>query len=339
MELALLDPEHVPPVPEAHPALRRRRPATRAALQVRDGGMGMRKHLLTRYKQGKLTASSLTTICWHAVRGGHAGLDDLALHPEATNAADFLRRAIGVRAAETFYHGSVPMWDHEEQERQLFSLPFCLPHEEMSREFALDPSPFIVAEQTDPQLPPNFLAHPTVVEKGGLAFPVGYFSDAVPHTKSDSFIAFYWSNGLTGKRYLVTAVRKKDLCQCGCKGMCTLGTVYRIICWSFGALGAGTHPLTRHDGTPLDARRAGVAGQPLAGGYCGVLTEFRADLLEFVSACGFKNWKSNQRPCFLCMATREDWFNFPPSVAACRWELVDDAAYAAQVFRNYMYLN
>eukprot|EP00959_Pyramimonas_sp_CCMP1952_P090131 1886784-Pyramimonas_sp.AAC.1 len=31
----------------------------------------------------------------------------------------------------------------------------------------------------------------------------GIFSDAVPHTKTDGFFAHYWSNTLTGRRYLI----------------------------------------------------------------------------------------------------------------------------------------
>eukprot|EP00969_Alexandrium_andersonii_P161011 7115508-Alexandrium_andersonii.AAC.1 len=62
-----------------------------------------------------------------------------------------------------------------------------------------------------------------------MAVPVGYFSDGAPHTKKDSFMAFYWSNVLTQKRHLITVLRKSDLCKCGCKGFCTTGGLLKAI--------------------------------------------------------------------------------------------------------------
>eukprot|EP00969_Alexandrium_andersonii_P282409 12485172-Alexandrium_andersonii.AAC.1 len=72
-------------------------------------------------------------------------------------------------------------------------------------------------------LPPLYHRHTLVQSKGHFACPVGYFSDAVPHTKKDSFYAFFWSNMFSGTRYLICPLRKSDLCRCGCRGLCTFG--------------------------------------------------------------------------------------------------------------------
>eukprot|EP00959_Pyramimonas_sp_CCMP1952_P389933 8172080-Pyramimonas_sp.AAC.1 len=65
--------------------------------------------------------------------------------------------------------------------------------------------------------------------KGGLAFPVGYYSDGAPRTKKDSFIAFSSGNFVASARRTIAIARKSDACQCGCRGMCTLAAVMRII--------------------------------------------------------------------------------------------------------------
>eukprot|EP00959_Pyramimonas_sp_CCMP1952_P231218 4833126-Pyramimonas_sp.AAC.1 len=46
---------------------------------------------------------------------------------------------------------------------------------------------------------PVFSTHEAVVANPGQACPAGFFSDGVPHTKKDSFIAFYFCTGLTEK--------------------------------------------------------------------------------------------------------------------------------------------
>eukprot|EP00959_Pyramimonas_sp_CCMP1952_P205829 4304351-Pyramimonas_sp.AAC.1 len=64
-----------------------------------------------------------------------------------------------------------------------------LPREQYASSFADDPS------QSDPinfdvsELPPEFLEHEVTRESPGRASPLGFYSDAVPHIKRDSFIA------------------------------------------------------------------------------------------------------------------------------------------------------
>ena len=40
----------------------------------------------------------------------------------------------------------------------------------------------------------------------------------------------------------------------------------------------------------------------------------RADLLEIVSACGFKTWQHVNNPCFCCTSDRDSLFEFPASI-------------------------
>ena len=50
--------------------------------------------------------------------------------------------------------------------------------------------------------------------------------------------------------------------------------------------------LARNPGLELLPNDGVGWGAELAGGICGALVEMRADLLEFVGACGFKNWQN-----------------------------------------------
>ena len=85
-----------------------------------------------------------------------------------------------------------------------------------------------------------------------------------------------------------------------------------------------------------DESRKEQGGKPLADGHAGALVEFRADLLEFVTACGFKRWSSNDHPCFLCHCNKENLFRFPASISASSWEDRDVASYHQHVERALM---
>eukprot|EP00969_Alexandrium_andersonii_P151293 6689665-Alexandrium_andersonii.AAC.1 len=116
--------------------------------------------------------------------------------------------------------------------------PMNAPHEHFAALYDANPTAFDYdLDESAGNLPPTFWKHPVYQAKKQQAYPVGYFSDAVPHTKKDSFIVFYWSCLLGDtKRHMICSVRKADLCKCGCKGFCTLGAILRMIAWSFNAL-------------------------------------------------------------------------------------------------------
>ena len=181
-------------------------------------------------------------------------------------------------------------------------------------------------------LPSTYANHPVTLEHGQQSFPIGYFSDGVPHTKTDSFIAHYWSNPVTSRRYLICAVRKKDLCQCGCKGWCTFTGILRVIVWSMNALACGRHPEFDHNGDPFkDDLRWANRGFQIAQGTCGALCEYRGDLLEMVSLLGFKRWQTPTTPCMCCRTTRDDMFNYPVTMDRCSWAPRDQADYNRSV--------
>ena len=285
-----------------------RGPPPEAAAPIRDevraGGNGLRKYLLSQYKAGHLNARQLASTCYWSTHGGCFGVADLALHPDIDHAAEHVRAALDVRSLESFYVVDMPVWDHENQVRTHVKFPFNLPHEQVAASFLEDPRQWDPINFDADALPPEFSDHSVVRDGDVRVFPVGYYSDAVPHTRSDSFIAYYLSNGLNARRFLLCSVRKSDLCKCGCKGYCTLGQVLRVLTWSFTALASGIYPATSHDNGPLDHRRSLLRGTEIASGWRGALCEIRADLLEITQALGFKNWQNPLNPCFVCSCIR-----------------------------------
>ena len=171
------------PEPELN---RRVRSEAMKLLSDKDGGRGLRKHLLSRYKKGKLTAQALCTTAYHAVRGGAQGIEDLALDPASHHHAEHLRMAIEARSLDQFYFADIPMHNHENESRELIPFPLSLPHEEFAREFALKPHEFMISEQTSPQLPPTWNSNIIVEENGAdRVCPLGYFQMRC-HTQSET---------------------------------------------------------------------------------------------------------------------------------------------------------
>ena len=123
---------------------------------------------------------------------------------------------------------------------------------------------------------------------------------------------------------MICSLRKSDLCQCGCRGLCTLQAVMRLISWSMNCLASGTWPEVRHDGSPFEGWRADIGGTFLAEGRCGAVVEMRADLLEIIGALGFtQSWSDTSHPCFLCETPLANLYDFPVDMAHHDWPLRD----------------
>ena len=159
-----------------------------------DGGAGLRGYLLKQYKAGKLPAEAVCTLSYHAVRAGATNVADLALDPKSRKQAEHLRKVIEARSLQSFYVAQVPMWVEDEgtgfEGRKMVDFPMNLPHECFAKQFAQCPTDWDPSTHDGSRLSPQFYDHPVYESKGPKACPVGYFSDAVPHTNKDSFFAF-----------------------------------------------------------------------------------------------------------------------------------------------------
>ena len=90
------------------------------------------------------------------------------------------------------------------------------------------------------------------------------YMDAAQFTKRDSFEGIFFQDLQSGNRTLIAIIRSLDLCDCGCKGRCTMWYLYWVIAWDLNNGARGERAPTRHDGGsfedspyPGDAQRVG----------------------------------------------------------------------------------
>ena len=158
------------------------------------------------------------------------------------------------------------------------------------------------------ELPPAYFQHPVVrAELSDASAPMAFavYMDGVQYSQVDTVIGFWLVNLVTGARHLSIVLRKKLLCDCGCRGWCTLHTIFVFLRWSIGSLAIATYPGARHDASPFlvntfDASRASKAGKRLA--ERGVVVYLKCDWAEYSGTVGFPAHIDGLRPCFGCNA-------------------------------------
>ena len=136
-------------------------------------------------------------------------------------------------------------------------------------------------------------------------YPLALYLGGVKFTREETALCVFTYCLLTGKRHLALTLRETELCQCGCKGWCSLWPLWQFLRWSVEALAAGRHPTSRHDGTPWqasDSARAVVGGSTFP--WRAALVWVKGDWAALTTDWGFPTWQSNTHPCLLCHTTR-----------------------------------
>lgn len=210
-----------------------------------------------------------------------------------------------------------------------------LPHEglfELVGNSALSEWTLAPEELTSPTglggLMAKWVAHPDVSShpNPGSVVAIGLHADGVQYTSTmraggaKSILVMSWNAvsargvGDRAQRRLLAVLAKSRLCDCGCGGFHSLQGVWRVLAWSFRHLMVGTAPSRRHDDTAFtrdDVRYRVTPGSALPHA---ALLQLRGDW-EWFSSCFRFRTPSQDRPCFLCDATRsgpESCFNFSP---------------------------
>ena len=271
---------------------------------------------------GKLTASAACIISFWAVRAGACGpTEALARRPglgSGKYSAHFDKVVAGGTPADNdWYEVAAPMHDRAEDSRVVRRLPLRLPHESLVEHFEVR-GPELIENLRDAlandKLPPNYASSPVVqgAPIGTHVLPICLYIDGVGFSREDTATGLWMSCLLTGRRWLLCAIRKSTLCSCGCHGWCTYYVVFATIHWSLLSLACGRHPETRHDGAPFDpeedANRHFVRGLDLPIRACVVAV--RGDWMEISCTLGFPTWKHRVAPCPWCTATQENRGDF-----------------------------
>ena len=187
--------------------------------------------------------------------------------------------------------------------------------EQLDEDLRKDPTSLLKLEEAieDGKLPPVYHSNPVVVahhdEKP--VWPLRFFVDGVPYSQNDGVIGFWLIDGINGKRYFIGGLRKKVICNCGCRGWCTFASVFEFVRYIFETLGEGKCPTNRHDRKPwnqCESKTRDRAGKELL--FRGCLVFIKGDWAEYSGTLGFANWGDGVRPCFCCNATLWDLYRF-----------------------------
>ena len=264
-------------------------------------------------QRGRLSAKDVCTIALYCkTLGIGSPVADLAFRLNAPSGHynRHLKTVLKIdEALADSYTLGVPSYDKWENERFTLDIPVLCPHEVLSQEVKENPALVSKLEGTlaSRSLPPCYFEHEVTVAAPATqrVWPICLYLDGVPFTKRDGTIAFYVYNMMSDVRHLVVAIRKSQMCSCGCAGWCTLHPVWTFLMWSLCCLAMGMHPDCRHDFTAFSADdqvRARFSGLAL---MLGALLHIKGDWSEVVNTVGFASWRSVLYPCFACVAMQD----------------------------------
>ena len=268
----------------------------------RKAGAALWKHLLSCYSLGKLTAADLCIACSHcqhaAVRG--AEFSKFAQPPGLASGSYQRHLDTVLPPLEHVYRFVVPGNVRKQSVRSEKTITAKAFWESIPQEFEDDPSRVGVSPATP--MPPSYNTDELVVRCRAagqpLPLPLTLYIDAVRVTsalggRTESLIGFWLYAGTSLRRHLLLGLRKTLLCQCGCRGWCTLYVVFAYIAYGLRMLRSGERSALRHDGSPADAEalQLRVADRFLA---CrAILHQLKVDLAELAPTLGIQPWNSH----------------------------------------------
>ena len=116
--------------------------------------------------------------------------------------------------------------------REVKPVPVILPHEAINKHWSSLSEDFLLETFDPSHWAPNFHEHPVV--KGAaagqehLVAPYCIYSDAAPFTKPDSFWSIMVCDMRFSVHHMCCILLKRDFCQCGCHGYCTVYPVQKL---------------------------------------------------------------------------------------------------------------
>ena len=267
---------------------------------------------------GKLSAKSACTIAWWSVQAGARGaVQGIALKPNSAM-GHFSRKTDQYCGIDLKNHShylvDAPGHNRFDHSRVRHAMPLRLPHEVMEDELSQSPDlPQQLAEfVAQGKCPPAYAQHKVVSDNTDLVLPLALFVDGVQFNQRSSLVGMFVYNLVTGRRFLRCACRKAELCQCGCRGWCSLYAIFATIHWSLTHCAGKRWPRSRQDGRdwimPHDAARARKAGTALSIRSC--LLFIKGDWAEYSHTFGLAAWNTRLAPCPFCLTTTEHMYRF-----------------------------
>ena len=257
-----------------------------------------------------LTAKSVCTIAYLACKAGAEGaVEELALSPTSQGGhfSSHFDKVTGL--AEQMQDRSmttlmIPGNHCRSSGRTQLPYAANLVFDSLASEIASVPNFDSQLEEAYTMLGDLYTRHPRVLATPGTRYiPLAFYQDAVSFQwdKKDGALGVGIINLVTQARHLALVIRKKHICQCGCRGWCTYYVCYEYLAWLLSTMLRGQYPEEQFGGIPWGSHLlSDFAGQSL--GYAALVVLIKADWMEFAAAMGFPNWMHHQHPCFLCSA-------------------------------------
>ena len=265
-----------------------------------EAGRKLRTKLLLLHLKKGLDATDLCELAHWLVLSRGTGVDDFAMDPAKNgggNCAKHLRLVLAREYPDPgLYYCEVPCYDKYKSMRTTMQLPIHLP-----TEFLCDQLSSSGDVPDDPQVPlpnakdaelgieyiPRYDEHPVIIRAQQQRLhksrirACSLYMDAAQFTKRDSFEGVFFQDLVSGDRTLIAIIRSLDLCDCGCKGRCTMWYIYWLIAWDLNNGARGELSTARHDGESFaDSGYAGDAQRAERSRFLGfvmALLEIRAD--------------------------------------------------------------
>ena len=141
-----------------------------------------------------------------------------------------LKDSLGIIGdSDKLYKLDVPAFSRSDLGRSVHTLYCFNPAELLHDDLVANPTITTQLREhiEDRALPPCYYSNELVTQHlEELVLPLDLYIDAVPYSHLDSAIGCWLINHITGQRYLFLVLRKRFLCQCGCRGWCTLYAVF-----------------------------------------------------------------------------------------------------------------
>ena len=287
------------------------------------GGAQLRTLLLSLYTRKQLSAKDLCLLShWHVESGGE-GLDDFAVRPGVStgNYSKHLELVLSREFPQcaSLYRAKVPMMEKKTGIRTHVGVPFSLPIDFLLARHGLENCDAETIDMSSPlgvehaevssEWTPAYQKHPVVKKALEMNVhpsrirPGGLYMDGAMYSKRDVFEGLWFHDLRSGRRELICVIRKDDLCDCGCKGWCSMFIIHWVICWNLICAAHGINPDLRHEGScfsldPSDAQRFLRRGKQLP--FVIPLLELRADWPGYTGPMGFRGHNHKTASCVCC---------------------------------------
>ena len=258
-----------------------------------------------------------------ATEDGCQGAEDIAKaghmgQAPKNSARDIKRSVLKNCDAPVPYMVTIPTWNSDTGSKEYSDWPVLLPHEMLV--YLVDSGRCTINDMADMDGRDDItIKHrkASFCAAHGLGIstciPLVFHGDGLPMQKAthnqQTTEVYSWNLlcDRDGKRYLFTNIHKKFMCDCGCRGRCTLDPLLEVFAWSMKVMLGGRHPSVSHDGTKLDIARAAKGNKPL--GFTGGLMQARGDWQFYNAVFSFPAWNSGQM-CWKCRASQEGRFAY-----------------------------